>query len=381
MAKPKIYKRLAIFFLLFVVMGGVMYASLKTRHKAIVKTLLLHKLGLVDNEWLIDNGVQQYKMISPTFMIDGIYKSMEGPAASKYIQLSQDPGLLWITGFEVKALDAKTRHQVTNDFVCHTNIDINDVNYYTNFGLEDRIGKRYPRLTSLSHGLETFHFPKGYAVPIKGNDMLFVTTESLNHNLKDKTYWIKHEVTVEYTKKGEQLKPLMSRTAYVQLPYDKNDPYKGPTDHASNVCMPVETKNHSYDDGHGNMMSGHWVIPRGRKTYSSSINDHLQITDSLRLHAAAVHVHPFATLISVWDKTAHKTVFECKITNHKDSVGLSKIEDFVSEDGIWLYANHDYEMVLEVNNTSSDRQDMMGSMFLFFYDAELDAHLKSMKLR
>jgi len=31
-----------------------------------------------------------------------------------------------------------------------------------------------------------------------------------------------------------------------------------------------------------------------------------------------------------------------------------------------------YELVLEVNNTTTIDQDMMGSMFLFFYDAELD---------
>lgn len=361
--------------MLAVIVGAVWYSLLPNRHKAIVKTTLLQKTGLVDNKWIVDEAPQQYKMISPAFLIDGIYKSMEGPKASNYVQLSQDSTLLWITGFHVKALDSKTRKPVSDDFICHTNVDFNDVNYFTNFHLTNRIGKQYPRMTSLSHGLENFSFPKGYGVPMKGNDWLFVTTQTLNHNLPDANFLVKHEVTIEYLKANKTTKPLMSRTVFIQLPYDKNDPFKEPLDPASNQCVPVETKNHSYDDGHGNKLSGHWVISKGKHTYSSSVDAQLQMADSLRLHAAAIHVHPFATSITLFDKTANKPIFTSRITNHKNKIGLSKIEPFSSEAGIWLYKNHHYDLILDVNNTTATEQDMMGSMFLFFYDKELDAIL------
>lgn len=361
--------------LLLVIVGAVWYSFLPNRHKAIVKTTILQKTGLVDNKWVVDDAKQQYKMISPAFLIDGIYKSMEGPKASNYVQLSQDSTLLWITGFHVRALDSKTKKPISNDFICHTNVDFNDVNYFTNFHLQHRIGKQYPRMTSLSHGLENFSFPKGYGVPMKGNDWLFVTTQTLNHNLPDANFLVKHEVTIEYLKPNTTTKPLMSRTVFVQLPYDKNDPFKEPLDPASNQCIPVETKNHSYDDGHGNKLSGHWVIPQGKNTYRSSVDAQLQMTDSLRLHAAAIHVHPFATAITLFDQTAGTPIFTSKITNHKGKIGLSKIEPFSSEEGIWLYKNHHYDLVLEVNNTTATEQDMMGSMFLFFYDKELDSIL------
>ncbi len=45
---------------------------------------------------------------------------------------------------------------------------------------------------------------------------------------------------------------------------------------------------------------------------------------------------------------------------------------FSSESGVWMMQNHSYELVLEVNNTTTIDQDMMGSMFLFFYDEEFD---------
>lgn len=370
--RPKIYKYLAFSFILSSLFGVVIYSQLSNRHKAIVKTFVLHKTGLVDNDWLVNNDKKEYKMLSPAFIIDGIYKSMEGPKASRYIQLDQSDKLLWITGFKVKAVDAKTNETLSNDYICHMNVDINDAQYYSQWHLEDRIGKQYPRMTSLSHGLEHFDFPKGYGVPIIGKDFLFVTTQTLNHNQPDIFKKVKHEVAVNYEAYNKTQKPLMSKTVYIQLPFDKNDPFKGPLDPGSNECIPVETKNHTYCDKAGNMLSGHWVIPTGTKTYRSSISEQLQIKDSLRLHFSAPHVHPFATAISVYDKTIAKTIFTCKVRNYKNKIGLEKIETFSSEKGIWLYGNHEYELVMTCNNTSKTDQDMMGSMFLFFYDSELD---------
>ncbi|ESU29265.1 hypothetical protein FLJC2902T_06610 [Flavobacterium limnosediminis JC2902] len=351
---------------------GIWYLQLTNRHKAIVKTFLLHKTGIVDNDWRINNDQKEYKMLSPTFIIDGIYKSMEGPKASRYIQLNQSDSIVWITGFKVKAVDAKTNATLSNDYICHMNVDINEIQYYNHWKLEDRIRKQYPRMTSLSHGLEHFDFPKGYGVPIVGSHFLFVITETLNHNQPDIFKKVKHEVSIKYEAYNKTQKPLMSKTVYIQLPFDKNDPFKGPLDPASNQCIPVETKNHTYNDKAGNMLSGHWVIPPGKKTYRSFISEQLQIKDSARLHFSAPHVHPFATSICLFDKTENKTLFTCKITNYSNKIGLKNIETFSSEKGMWMYENHEYELILTCDNTSKIDQDMMGSMFLFFYDKELE---------
>lgn len=372
MSRSKIYKISAVVAAIAIGACAVAYSMLSTRHKAIVKTEFLHRSGLVYNKWDISNRESTYSMLSPTLLIDGIYKSMEGPKATNIVQLSPDSTLLWITGFEVRAVDAKTRKPLSNDFICHTNVDFNDARYFGGFGLHDRIGIHYPRMTSLSNGLESFRFPKGYGIPMKGNDLLNITTESLNHNLKNEYRWIKHEVKIAYTKKSDGFKPLMSRTVFIMLPFDETDPYKEPLDPSGNNCIPVETKNHTYRGEDGRKMSGHWVIPPGKHTYKSNVGPQLKIKDSLRLHASAIHVHPFATSLSLIDKTDGKTIFESAVTNHKDRIGLAKIGDFVSETGIWLYADHNYELVLEVDNTSGVQQDMMGSAFLFFYDKELE---------
>lgn len=371
MRASKIYKIITVVFLVAIISTAITYWQLTTRHKAIVKGYVFEKIGIVEKDWTIDTASLQFKMISPSFYIDGLYKSMEGPKSSQYIQLSKNNKILWLTGFEVKAVDEKQFTPLSNDFVCHTNIDFNDVSYYTNLKVADRIGKQYPRLISLSHGLERFNLPEGYGVPMVGNELLYVTSQSLNHNIPNIDKWIKHEVTIRYSK-DKKLKPLMSKTAFIMLPYDKENPYKTPLDPGSNQCIPVETNNHSYDDNEGNKLSGHWVIPKGKNKYKTNINNQLQIKDSLRLHVCSIHVHPFATRILLFDKTKNNIIFSSKITNHKNSIGLTKVAPFSSVEGIWLYKNHEYEIILEVNNTSNQEQDMMGSMFLFFYDEKLD---------
>lgn len=376
MTKSKIYKYTAILVFSAIVVTGIVYSQLSNRHKAIVKTKALYLTGLLDSNWTVASGTQEYNMVSPAFLIDGIYKSMEGPKASRYIQLNQTEKLLWIKGFEVQALDANTNAVLSNDYICHMNVDINDVKYYHHWQLNDRIGKQYPRLTSLSQGLERFDFPEGYGVPVIGNDFLFVTSQTLNQNIPDIFKKVKHKITVKYDASKSPIKPLMSKTVFIQLPFDKHDPFKGPLDPGSNQCIPVETKNHTYEDKNGNKLSGHWVIPTGAATYRSSIKEQLQIQDSARLHFSAPHVHPFATAISIYDKTANKTVFTCKVTNYKDKIGLKAIQPFRSETGVWLYGNHDYELVLNVNNTTATEQDMMGSMFLFFHDRELEQKIQ-----
>lgn len=375
MHRSKIIKISSFFLVTIILAGTIWYYQLSNRHKAIVKTTILHTFGLVNNQWEVESDIKKYTTYSPTFLVDNIYKSMEGPKASNYVMLSQDSSLVWITGFSVEALDSKTNSQISNDFICHMNVDLNEVKYYTHFGLEDRIHKQYPRLTSLSHGMESFRFPEGYGVPMKGNDVLFVTTQTLNHNQKDIFKKVKHKISIDYDTKN--LKPLMSRITYIMLPFNKKDPYKEPSSPGEDLCIPVETKNHTYTDEKGNMLSGHWIIPIGKNTYKSNINEQLQIKDSLCLHAAAIHVHPFAEKIRLWDKTSGQDILVSYITNHKDRIGLEKIEDFISEKGVWLYAHHDYEIILDVNNTSDVNQDMMGSMFLFFYDKEMDQIIQS----
>ena len=360
------------------IVGGIYYLKLPNRHKAIIKTKLYHGFGIVDERWNIVTSDTAIRLVTPTLVIDNIYKSMEGPKVMRSFRLDDTRSdLVWMTSFETKALSTNEVDQLSNDYICHTNIDFYDGEHYGKWQLNHRIGEQYPRLTSLSHGIERYKFPKGFGFPVFTDENLFLATQSLNHNIKGDPFTIKHGVTIGFEEHSDNMKPLMSKTAFIMLPYDTENPFQGPTDDNPNMCLPVETKNHSYIDNDGKSLSGHWVIFPGKDTYRFTITEQLKLKDSTTMHAIASHLHPFAETLSFRDQTTNETLFTAIAKNYSDKIGLENVSYFSSEEGVMLYPDHDYELVLETNNTTKINQDMMASMFVFLYDKEMDEKLKS----
>lgn len=375
--KSKVLKYSVLLFLLGVSIGGIYYLNLSTRHKAIIKTKINHSLGLVDNTWHVITEDSSTSFITPTLVIDQLYKSMEGPKAMRSFQLNPaSDDLFWITSFETKALSTNEIDVLSNDYVCHTNIDFYDGEHYTRWNLNNRIGESYPRLTSMSNGIERYKFPEGFGFPVFGNENLFLSTQTLNHNIKSDPFSVKHSVTLGSKMHDKAMRPLQSKTVFIMLPYDANNPFRGPTDANPNMCLPVEVGNHSYKNEDGESLSGHWVIYPGKSTFNYDITKQLQLKDSTTMHHIATHLHPFAESLSFKNKTTDSILFTSKAQNYSDKIGLKKVTSFSSIKGVMLYPEHNYELILTTNNTSTVNQDMMASMFIFLYDKEMDDQLK-----
>lgn len=376
--KSKVIKYLLILGSLAIVTAGIYYLNLSNRHKAIVKTQLLHRLGLVDNTWHIKTGDSFTSYTTPTFVVDNIYKSMEGPKATQAFQLNPNKNeLVWLTSFETIALSNDENDTLPNDYICHSNVDYYDGEHFSKWNLDHRIGEQYPRLTSMSNGVERYTFPNGFGFPVFTNENLFLASQSLNHNIKDKSFSIKHRINLGYKTHDTKMKPLKSKTIFVMLPFDSDNlEFKNPNEVGPNACLPVETKNHVYTDEKGNTLSGHWVIFPGRKRYSSNVTKQLALKDSTSMHHIAVHLHPFAEQLSLRDITADRILFNSKAYNYSDKIGLQKVDSYSSSEGEMLYPDHEYELILTVDNTTEELQDMMASMFVFLYDKEMHERIK-----
>lgn len=373
----KILKYLFLAISLLLLIGGVYYSTLSNRHKAIVKKKLLYGLHLVDNTWTITNNETNIEFITPTMVIDNIYKSMEGPQVTKSFQIdSKKSDLVFINYFNVEALQTDEKTKLANDFICHTNIDYFDGEHYSHWQLDNRIGEQYPRLTSMSNGIETYQFPKGFGFPVFTDENLFLATQTLNHNITDKTISVKHKINIGYSKLNDSIKPLRSKTIFMMLPFDYDNPFKGPTESNPNMCLPIETKNHTYKNN-GMAMSGHWVIFPEQKTYRFDVSKQLNLKAATTLHHIATHLHPFAERLDLRDSTTDSIIFSAKAKNYADKIGLKNVSVFSNENGVTMHPNHNYELVLQTNNTSGVNQDMMASMFLFFYDKDMDEKIKT----
>ncbi|WP_298239242.1 hypothetical protein [uncultured Algibacter sp.] len=377
MTLKKWHKITIISLVIITTIGLIYYFNLSNRYKAIVKTRALHFFKIIDSEWsksLTDNYI---KFQSPSLLIDGIYKSMEGPNALQNFYLNQSKqDLLWMTGFKIEAVDSKTNDNRSNDFVCHTNIDYIEQEHHGRWNMLDRINKQYPRVISLSHGVESVKFPEGYGFPFFSDEQFFIITQALNHNINDSIFQIKHDISIAYSKKRD-IKPLLPRTIFMMLPFDINDPFNSEGKMMENSCIPIETKNHTYFDKNGQALSGHWKIFEGEQTFSYNATEQLAIKDTMRLHQVTPHLHPFAKQFILKDLTSGEVIYNCDVINHKNKIGLTKTPEFSSKEGVLMYPNHEYELTLVTDNTTNEVQDMMASMFLFFYDKEMDLKINT----
>ncbi len=371
-------KVLKIFLLLFGILlcgGSLYYLQLNNRHKAIVKTTLAHSLRLIDNSWNINYQNNKTSFTSPALFVDNIYTSMEGPKVMQAFKM--DPSrddLIWLTGFSNQVLANDETTALSLDFMCHSNVDFYDASYYSKWNLPNTMGRQYPRLATLTNGMEQYDYPKGYGFPIKTSEFMFLSTQALNHNIKSSMFTVKHKLSISFREDSVGIKPLAPKTIFIMLPYNAETPFNNPAATMDpTVCIPVETKNHSYTNATGQNLSGHWLIFPGKQRYSYNITQQLQLKDTTKLHHIATHLHPYATSLSLVNTTTNTVIFKAIAKNYTDRVGLKKIAEFSSEVGVDLIPNNSYELVLTTNNTSGKTQDMMASMFLGLYDPKLDS--------
>ncbi|WP_447113518.1 hypothetical protein [Psychroserpens sp. BH13MA-6] len=372
-----------LFFLVLILAGGFIYFNtLKTRHQELIKSKVYYALNLVDSEWKKDLSNDRVVFTTPTFVISNIYKSMEGPKSDQFIVIDDSKEeLLWLTSFKTNAVSADESRKMSNDFVCHTNFEYRDAEHYNRWNMSERINSQYPRITSISNGVEDFKLPEGFGFPVFSNERLFINAQALNHNITDSSFHIKHKIEIGYTKhRDKALTPLQPKTVFMMFPFDPENPYQGPTEQLPNACIPVETKNHTYIDTKGNPLSGHWIIKPGKHQYSYDTSAQLNIKDSIRLHQITSHLHPFAERFQLKDKTTNDIIYDCKSENFSNKIGLKQTPSFSSQKGVWMYEDHTYEMLLEIDNTTDTDQEMMASMAIFYYDPDMELKIRESQL-
>jgi hypothetical protein len=141
------------------------------------------------------------------------------------------------------------------------------------------------------------------------------------------------------------------------------------------VNAPTNISNGTFVDHTGHRMSGHWVIPPGNHSYSTTINDDRQpgfAAKSRILHAVWSHVHPLCTNLTLYDcqDRFRKKVFTVTAnTDTKHGLEITNIDYWQSKDGILLPAKTNYELEVTYENSTKVPQDAMASAGMFFTDS------------
>ena len=370
-------RNLLIVFVLGALGITIWYFQLSNRHKAIVKTTFLHTLGIIDNDWEVAYNESSVKLESPALLVDDIYQSMDGPQAMINLDMNPDSTVVrFITGFKAEVM-RKGTDMHNNDFLCHTNIDFFNGVHYKNLALPKRINSQYPRLGTLSNGINHLAFPPGFGFPVAGNDKFIIASRTLNHNIENPFFQVKHHIDFDLAPEGVMLKPLVPKALVLLQDFDRDAPYDSEKNDPK-LCTPIDLKNHSFPNAQGVRFAAHWVLPKGKHQYEFDVTYQLKIDQDATIHAMAAHLHPNAESFTLFDKTMGRVVYTFNCENYADKIGLKNVPVYSSADGIPIYKDHEYSLQLMTNNSKEGFRDMMAVLFIYLYDAEMDQHLQSL---
>ena len=339
--------------------------------------------------------VHEFVKESPVLKIDTIFRSMQGPLSIQTININETtsrlshflnvPELCWLVGYSVDIIDSSTGKKVSDDFMCHNNLDLQNKKVLPwSIATEES----FSRLFTLTEGQSKVMFPSGYGIPIFSMTNMVVYSQVLNHNLFPINMSVKHKFTLYYIKERElnfKMKPLFQRSCYVAKlisgppgeygaqigdfsEKDAIDLSALLVSKKEDSCCTGKMNYSAYDplhDNFGRMFTGHWKFKPGIEVLRTNVTRMLGLKSDTKVHYIAVHVHPFCTSLTLHDLTTDKIVFIAENENFDSKIGMKKIGHYESKDGFMIYKEHKYELISTYTNTTQDIHTAMASMFLY----------------
>jgi cyclophilin family peptidyl-prolyl cis-trans isomerase len=317
------------------------------------------------------------EVLSDVYTIDKKYRSMKGPQSSMPVKFEAGPReLLWITGYSADVVTETGDGDGLIEYMCHSNFDI-DASAHARLW-QGRYAVN-PRLFTISQGQTDIRFPDGFGIPVTSDESFSLTTQVLNLNYDSCDLKVRHRTRIRYVRDADltiAMKPLYQTAVYGlkllqgadgRYGIDPAEPHHGAS------CLPgANADAHTYTDAFDRKFTGHWVVKPGREVNRTPVDAMLQLPEDTTAHYIAVHLHPFAESLELYDATEKKTVWKSNAVNPAGRIGLERVETYSSEEGLPLHRDHHYELVSVYNNTSGEDQDSMAVMFLYLKDPHFD---------
>ncbi len=315
-------------------------------------------------------------LLSDTFRVNRIYKSMMGPLTQRRISLQEgERELLWLTGYQMEVVGADGESPESLEFECHTNLSWGK--------LPDGFHRPIVRAFTLTQGQTDVRLPPGFGLPILSDEELGFNSQALNLEQPTIDRKIHHRARVRYVRDRdltEPMKPLALTHAFVMASLEVQDiVYNVDTPDerlAGASCSsgeyPKGAKSGIYVDKYKRRFTGHWVVKPGRHEWRTLVTDMMKIPYDTTVHFIGVHVHPYSVSLELRDLTTGESVWKSEHRTSRDRVGLDWADYYSSTEGFPVYKDHQYELVSAYDNPSDADSDAMATMFIYYLDKEFE---------
>jgi hypothetical protein len=297
---------------------------------------------------------------------------MEGPGeVRKGIKLGGDDELLWLTGYQAIMVDESGTQQLSQEFMCHNTLVLDTTlgDYRTLLGTRE-YGS--PRVFTLAQGAYRIDLPQGFAIPFPSRLGLQLQSQVLNLMPEHVGKVVRHKIRSEFvTDSSLWRKPqplfLVEATGRALL----EDPgSRAPTEAPAANGRPRR-------DPQGRVWTGHWQVPPGTHTNVTRVTKDLSLPFDTTVHYATSHLHPYARWQELRDLTTGQVVHRIEAVSSADGRSLREIPAYSSDQGLELFADHEYELATEYVNTSSQPVTAMSMLFLYCLDKEFKGYDRS----
>ena len=331
--------------------------------------------------------VESVTVLSTNYVLDKIYPSMSGPAASPpdvVLLPGQPRQLVWLTGLDVDVLDAKSGEKISPEFFCHANLTFdpgrsNPFQHNAQFGNTTQMDWRF---FTLAPGRLTVQLPRGFGVPLYSNTALDFFSMSLNQTVTDRTVNVRFRGKIDFVRNSSletPMKALFRRALYVYVPIGEvgtaesaADPLQsGHPTHPGAACGEftpppgVSASAGGILPQFGPDKTIHWLIPPGEHEYRTLVSPQLVFKEPTTLHYATAHLHPFAETLSLYDLTDGRQIISFSAESFADRLGIARIDEYSSSDGIKIDPEHSYELRARYRNTTAKAIDAMAILYLY----------------
>jgi len=319
-----------------------------------------------------------FEVLSDVYTIDKKYRSMKGPASMTPIRIEPAVSeLLWMTGYSASVVGEDGSEGPLIEFMCHSNLDLDPKVHGALMNGRRGIN---PRVFTVSQGQTEVTFPEGFGIPVLSDESFELTTQVLNLNSDQCDMKVRHRTRIRYVRDREltlPMRPLYQEAIFgMKLLSGKDGRYSVDPDDAEckASCLPGQNADHTeYHDPYGRTFTGHWVVLPGREISRTPLDGMLVLSHPETVHAIAVHLHPFAVSLELWDATERRSVWKSLAQNPRDRIGLERVETYSSAVGFALLPKHHYELVSVYDNPTKEPQDSMAVMFLYIEDRQFRA--------
>jgi len=295
---------------------------------------------------------------------------------------AEPPKLYWVKGFKLEVLNERGQIEPTAEFICHFNLDVdrdkrNEIFTESTPSLESR-------LLTITQGQTEVSFPDGFGVPVATDETWRFFFQVANRTTDaHRRMW--HRLTLYMIPDKALVQPITALNwfvPYVTVVVDKNT--QEITDKEKQECplcygtargltAPNAVPDTVENDTFGRKITGHWVVPPGKRTWTSIVRERGFGDRDILVHAAWSHIHPCCTsisLVKISDKDRQTMLSSTARTITNPGLQIKDIDYFSSKEGVRLPKGFKYETDITYDNNTGKPLDSMATMGIFYEDNE-----------